>query len=379
MDKASVMNKTSPLSPLLSKEGGIKGERSKRYMRISCHTIDLKLKHPFRISRSVTEFKKNVIVQIDEGIGEAAPSAYYGENAETVIECLEQVKDQINDDPFQIEAILSNLDKKISGNYSVKAAIDMALYDLVGKRLNLPVYKLLGLDGKIPLVTSYSIGIDTPEKMKEKTREAKGCLVYKVKMGVENDVEMVKAVREVTNARIRVDANAGWSVEEAFDKIDQLKKYQIEFVEQPIDPKDKAGLKKIKERAGIPIIIDEHLMTSKDIPAFAGLCDGINIKLAKCGGIREATRMIYVARALGLKVMLGCMIESSVGIAAAAQLGSLADFLDLDSNLLITNDPYEGLSLRNGKIFLSDLPGLGIVPKNRIINSKFKNSGLNKK
>lgn len=339
-------------------------------MLLTYHTIDLKLKHPFRISRSVTEFKKNVIVQIKEGIGEAAPSQYYGENAETVIECLKQVKDQINDDPFQIETILSNLDKKISGNYSTKAAIDMALYDLVGKRLNLPVYKFLGLDGKIPLITSFSIGINTPEKMKQKTKEAKGFLVYKVKVGVENDVEMVKAIREVTNARIRVDANAGWrNAEEALSKIDLLRKYNIEFVEQPIDPKDKVGLKKIKERAGIPIIIDEHLMTSKDIPAFAGLCDGINIKLAKCGGIREATRMIHVARVFGLKVMLGCMIESSVGIAAAAQLGSLADFLDLDSNLLITNDPYEGLSLRNGKIFLSDLPGLGVVPKNRIINS----------
>ncbi len=332
-------------------------------MRLTYHTTDLKLKHPFRISRSVTELKKNVIVRIDEGIGEAAPSQYYGENADTVIQCLEQVKDQLGDDPFRIESILRNLNKKIQGNYSAKAAIDMALHDLVAKRLNIPVYKLLGLDGSKPLITSYTIGIDTPEKMKEKTKLAEEFLVYKVKVGVEGDVEMVKAVREVTDARIRVDVNAGWSADEAVERINQLKEYDIEFVEQPVDPKDKAGLKRIKEKSDVPIIIDEQLMTTKDIPNFVGLCDGINIKLAKCGGIREALRMIHVARAHGLKVMLGCMIESSVGISAAAQLGSLADYLDLDGNLLVSDDPYEGPRLDKGKLHLSDLPGLGVMPK----------------
>jgi L-alanine-DL-glutamate epimerase-like enolase superfamily enzyme len=330
-------------------------------MHLTYHTIDLKLKHPFRISRSVTESRKNVIVEIDGGIGEAAPSPYYGENAETVITCLEKVKDQIGNDPFQIENILSNLNEEISGNYSAKAAIDMALYDGVGKKLNVPVYRLLGLDGKKPLVTSFTIGIDTPEKMKEKTREAKGFQVYKVKVGVENDIEMVKAVREVTDAKIRVDANAGWKdADEALSKIDKLKKLNVEFVEQPISPDDKKGLEKIKRESELPIMIDEHLMNSKDIPDFAGLCHGINIKLAKCGGIREALRMIHVARAHSLKVMIGCMIESSVGIAAAAHIGSLVDFLDLDSNLLITNDPYEGIRVEEGMIYLSERPGLGV-------------------
>jgi L-alanine-DL-glutamate epimerase-like enolase superfamily enzyme len=331
-------------------------------MHLTYHTIDLKLRHPFRISRSVTESKKNVIVHIDEGIGEAAPSAYYGENAETVIECLEKVKDQIVDDPFQIESILSNLNEKITGNFSAKAGIDIALHDLIGKRLGVPLYKLLGLDGKVPLVTSYTIGIDTPEKMKEKTREAKDFLIYKVKVGVENDIEMVKAVREVTDAKIRVDANAGWIPDEAIKKIDQLKEYDIEFVEQPIDPEDKEGLKKIKKSVHVPIIIDEHLMTSKDILKFVGLCDGINIKLAKCGGIREALRMIHVARSHDLLVMIGCMIESSVGITAAAHIGSLVDFLDLDGNLLLTNDPYVGVRTEKGKLYLSELPGLGVAP-----------------
>jgi len=331
-------------------------------MHLTYHTIDLKLKHPFRISRSVTEVKKNVIVKIDEGIGEAAPSAYYGENAETVIECLEKVKDQIGDDPFQIESILSKLNKKITGNFSAKAGIDIALHDLMGKRLNIPVYKLLGLNGKIPLVTSYTIGIDTPEKMKEKTKEAKDFLIYKIKVGVENDIEMVKAVREVTDAKIRVDANAGWTKDEAIEKINKLAEYDIEFVEQPIDPQDKEGLKKIKKSVDVPIIIDEHLMASKDILKFVGLCDGINIKLAKCGGIREALRMIHVARSHDLLVMLGCMIESSVGITAAAHIGSLVDFLDLDANLLLTNDPYTGVRMEKGKLYLSDSPGLGIRP-----------------
>jgi L-alanine-DL-glutamate epimerase-like enolase superfamily enzyme len=331
-------------------------------MHLTYHTIDLKLKHPFRISRSVTESRKNVIVEIDGAVGEAAPSPYYGENAETVSACLEKVKDEIGDDPFQIENILSNLNEKVSGNYAAKAAIDMVLYDWVGKKLNVPVYKLLGLNGKKPLVTSFTIGIDTPEKIREKTREAEGFQVYKVKVGVENDVEMVKAVREVTDAKIRVDANAGWKdADEALSKIDQLKKLKIEFVEQPISPDDIKGLEKTKRESEIPIIIDEHLMTSKDIPDFVGLCHGINIKLAKCGGIREALRMIHTARAHGLLVMIGCMIESSVGIAAAAQIGSLVDYLDLDSNLLITNDPYEGMRVKEGMIYLSDLPGLGIA------------------
>jgi len=329
-------------------------------MHLTYHTIDLKLKHPFRISRSVTESKKNVIVKIDEGMGEAAPSAYYGENAETVIECLEKIKDQLGDDPFQIESILSDLNEKIPGNFSAKAGIDMALHDLVGKRVGLPLYKLLGLDRKAPLVTSYTIGIDTPEKMKEKTKEAKDFLIYKVKVGVENDIEMVKAVREVTDAKIRVDANAGWIPDEAIKKIDQLKEYDIEFVEQPIDPEDTEGLKKIKKSVNVPIFIDEHLMTSKDILKFVGLCDGINIKLAKCGGIREALRMIHVARSHDLLVMIGCMIESSVGITAAAHIASLVDFLDLDGNLLLSNDPYVGVKLEKGKLYLSDLPGLGV-------------------
>ena len=340
-------------------------------MRLTYHTIDLELKHPFRISRSVAQLKRNVIVQIDEGIGEAAPSEYYNENADTVIECLEKVKEKLRDDsfrtslqdkPFQIESILSKLNEKIAGNFSAKAGIDIALHDLVGKKLGVPIYQLLGLEGKVPLVTSYTIGIDTPEKMKEKTKEAKDFSIYKVKVGVENDIEMVKAVREVTDAKIRVDANAGWTADEAIEKINQLTEYDIEFVEQPIDPEDKEGLKKIKRNVDVPIIIDERLMTSKDILPFVGLCDGINIKLAKCGGIREALRMIHVARAHDLLVMLGCMIESSVGITAAAHIGSLADFLDLDGNLLLTNDPYIGVRSGKGRLYLSDLPGLGVMP-----------------
>ena len=332
-------------------------------MNLAYHPIDLKLKHPFRISRSVAKVKRNVIVQINDGIGEAAPSEYYNENAHTVIESLKMVKDELGDDPFQIEPILSNLNETITGNFSAKAGIDMALHDLVGKRLGVPLYKLLGLDGKVPLVTSYTIGIDTPGKMKEKTKEAKDFSIYKVKVGVENDIEMVKAVRETTDAKIRVDANAGWTADEAIERISQLKEYGIEFVEQPVDPEDKEGLKKIKKNVDIPIIIDEQLMTSQDILKFVGLCDGINIKLAKCGGIREALRMIHVARAHDLLVMIGCMIESSVGITAAAHIGSLADYLDLDGNLLLSNDPYAGVRLEKGKLYLSDSSGLGVMIK----------------
>jgi L-alanine-DL-glutamate epimerase-like enolase superfamily enzyme len=340
-------------------------------MRLTYRPIQLKLKHTFPISRSAADVQTNVIVTPDEGIGEAAPSEYYNENADTVVDSLEKSKDELGDDPCQIESILSNLNEKITGNFSAKAGIDIALHDLIGKRLGVPIYKLLGLNGKAPLVTSYTIGIDTPEKMKEKTNEAKDFLIYKVKVGVENDIEMVKAVRETTDAKIRVDANAGWTPDEAIEKINRLAEYDIEFVEQPTAPEDKEGLKKIKKNVDVPIIIDEHLMTSEDILQFVGLCDGINIKLAKCGGIREALRMIHVARAHDLLVMLGCMIESSVGITAAAHIGSLVDFLDLDGNLLLTNDPYVGVrleippkaGLKKGKLYLSDSPGLGVVPK----------------
>lgn len=328
-------------------------------MNLKYESYELKLKDPFTISRSSIVSKKVVYVQIDEGIGEASPSTYYGENVGTVRSVLDALKNELGDDPLEIEAIMEKVNHKIACNFSAKAGIDLALHDLIGKRLNLSIYKFLGIEKK-EITTSYTIGLDTIKKMQEKVKEASKFSVYKVKVGVENDLKMVEAIREITDAKIRLDANCGWNTKEALKKIKELEKFEIELIEQPIQPGSLEDLRIIRENTDIPIFVDEWVMCAKEIPQFRGIVDGINIKLMKCGGIREAIKMIHTARACDLKVMLGCMIESSVGISAAAQIAPLVDYVDLDGNLLISNDPYSGVELKQGKWILNDLPGLGI-------------------
>jgi len=330
-----------------------------RKMILKYESYELKLKDPFTISRSSIVSKKVVYVNIDEGIGEASPSTYYGENEGTVRSVLDALKNELGNDPLEIEAIMEKVNHKVACNFSAKAGIDLALHDLIGKRLNLPIYKFLGIEKK-EITTSYTIGLDTIKKMQEKVKEASKFSVYKVKVGVENDLKMVEAIREITDAKIRLDANCGWSTKEALKKIKELEKFDIELIEQPIPPGNLEDLKIIRENTDIPIFVDEWVMCAKDIPQYKGIVDGINIKLMKCGGIREAVKMIHTARACDLKIMIGCMIESSVGISAAAQIAPLVDYVDLDGNLLISNDPYTGLILKEGKWILSDLPGLGI-------------------
>jgi len=329
-------------------------------MKLTYERFDLKVIDPFRIARGTTTISPSVILKIDGGFGEAAPSSFYGEDVETVSSFFEKARPVLDEDPFKLEKILRNIDSIMEGNGSAKAAIDMALHDNLGKLLGLPVYKLLGLSRPDKAYTSFTIAIDTPETVKKKTEKAPGFSVYKVKVGVPGDEQMVAAVREATKAKIRVDANCGWQPKEAVEKIKSLHKYDIEFVEQPVERDDLEGLRYVRERVDIPIIADEGVMTSKDVARHYQAVDGINIKLSKCGGVREGLRMIHTARALGMKVMLGCMIETSVGIAAAMQLSSLADYLDLGGHLLIENDPFEGLGLEDGKVVLSDAPGLGI-------------------
>ncbi|HVP36942.1 MAG TPA: dipeptide epimerase [Terriglobales bacterium] len=328
-------------------------------MNLEYESFELKLKETFSISRSSIDTKKVVYVRIDEGIGEVSPSTYYGESEGTVKTALELFRNELSDDPFEIEVVLEKINRRIAGNFAAKASIDLALHDLIGKRLNQPVHKLLGISKK-EIVTSYTIGLDTVKRMQEKVREASGFLVYKVKVGVEYDLKMVEAVREVTDAKIRLDANCGWDLKEALKKLKVLEKFDIELIEQPVQPGNLEDLRIIRENTDIPIFVDEWVMTSRDIPQYMGKVDGINIKLMKCGGIREALRMIHTARACNLKIMIGCMIESSVGISAAAQIASLVDYVDLDGSLLISNDPYSGHELRNGKWILNNVPGLGV-------------------
>ncbi len=336
-------------------------------MHIDAKPLDLKLTTPFRISRGVQYTSPNVIVEVNHddytGYGEASPTEYYGESVETVFACVTMFAGNLGDDPFMIEDIMQRLDKIIRLNPSAKAAVDMALYDIMGKMLGVPVYKLLGLNPARTPRTSFTIGIDSPAQMAKKALLANNYPILKVKVGTRHDLEILKAIREVSSATIRVDANAGWTPKEAIRMINALVPYNIEFVEQPITPRDLAGLKLIRDNVPVPIIADESSITCEDIPLLANCVDGINIKLMKCAGIRHALKMIHVARAHNLRVMIGCMIESSLAITAATHLTPLVDYADLDGNLLIDNDPYVGVTVENGKLVLPDRPGLGIQEK----------------
>ena len=333
-------------------------------MHLNARPIDLKLTTPFRISRGVQYTSPNVIVQVDygeyTGYGEASPSEYYGESVETVLACIAMFAGELGDDPFAVEDIMQHLEKLIRLNPSAKAAVNMALYDLVGKLMGVPLYKLLGLNPKHTPRTSFTIGIDTPAEMAKKALLAKDYPVLKIKVGTKHDLEIIKAIRDVTSAVIRVDANAGWTPKEAIKMINALAPYNIEFVEQPVVAHDLAGLKLIHDNVPLPIMADESCVALEDIPRLAGCVDGINLKLMKSNGITQVLKMIHTARAHNLRVMLGCMIESSLAISAAAHLSPLVDYADLDGNLLIDNDPYRGVKVEHGKLMLSDEPGLGV-------------------
>jgi L-alanine-DL-glutamate epimerase-like enolase superfamily enzyme len=339
-------------------------------MHLTTKAMNLKLTTPFRISRGVQEVSPNVLIEIRHehypgvvGLGEASPTEYYGESPETALAVLRSFADQLGDDPFAIEDILQRLDATIGLNPSAKAAVDMALYDLAGKILGVPLYKLLGLNAARTPATSFTIGIDSPAQMAKKALAARGYPILKVKVGTGYDVEILKAIREVSPATIRVDANMGWTPKEAISTINALAPYNIEFVEQPVAAHDLKGLKLVRDSVPVPVLADESCVTVEDIPLVADCVDGINIKLMKCGGIRQALKMIAVARAHNLRIMLGCMIESSLAITAAAHLTPLVDYTDLDGNLLIDDDPYTGVKVVNGKQILPEEPGLGVIPR----------------
>ena len=333
-------------------------------MHIDAKPIDLKLTTPFRIARGVQTVASNSIVQINHdgytGYGEAAPDEFYGEDVETVLACVARFAGNLGNDPFAIEDVMNQLDKIIRLNPAAKAAVDMALYDLVGKMLGVPLYKLLGLKAAHAAHTSFTLGIDSPTEMAKKALKAIDYPILKVKVGTRHDLDNIKAIREVSQAVIRVDANTAWTAKEAIQAINALAPYTIEFVEQPVAPRDLAGLKLVRENVPLPIIADESCVTVEDIPRVAECVDGINIKLMKCGGLRHALKMIHVARAHNLRVMIGCMIESSLAITAAAHLTPLVDYADLDGHLLIDNDPYVGVGVLNGKLVLPEGPGLGV-------------------
>ncbi len=330
--------------------------------------IRLKLRHTWTVATSTSEYRDNLFVRFSAqgalGVGEGAPLARYRENARQAEQALESLRELIvKADPWRFAKLMDQVFARLPGQYAAKCALDVALMDWLGKQLGVPLYRYFGLDPQDAPLTTFSIGIDTPEIIRQKVREAEPFPVLKIKVGLANDEAIIEAVRSVTQKPLRVDANEGWKTkEEAVRKINWLEKHGVEFVEQPLPAPMIEETRWVRSRVHIPIIADEACLHPADIPRLAEAYDGVNIKLAKCGGILQAFRMIQIARALKLKTMLGCMIESSVAVTAAAHLSPLVDYADLDGNLLISNDPWRGVRVERGKLILPQGPGLGLTP-----------------
>ena len=324
--------------------------------------------HPFRIARSEHAAYHHWLVRVehdgDEGWGEAAPSRRYGETADTVASALGELLPLIGDDPYATAAIERRLDGHLWENASAKTAISAALYDLIGRRHGLPLYRWLGLDlARVP-PTSFTIGIADPEEMRRKVGEADPYPILKIKMGFAGDVEVLERIRGMTDKPIRVDANEGWTRAEALARLPALEDLGVELLEQPVPAADREGLALVSGATAIPVVADESCRTTADLAGLLGVVDAVNVKLAKTGSIGEAVRLMTAARALHFGVFLGCMVESSLGIAAAAHLAPLADWVDLDGHLLLSDDPFEGLRLEDGRVLPdADAPGLGVRPK----------------
>ncbi len=331
-------------------------------MQVRIETRTVHPTRPFAISRATTAEKTVIFVRIGRGIGEAAVYSSLGDTLDGVLAFLRQAEEALGDDPFDLEGIEQRLHRLASGYSSAKNALLMALYDHVAQELGVPLYRLLGLSGK-PVPTSYTIGLGTPEEMVQDLKAHPEFSVYKIKVGVPGDLELLQELRRHTDRPFRVDANGGWQPKEAVRKIRQMADLGVTLVEQPVPADDLEGLAYVRQHSPLPVIADESVRTSADLPALVGRVDGINIKLVKSGGIREALRMIHIARAFHLRIMLGCMVETSVGITAAAHLASLVDDVDLDGAYLLADDPYEGAWIQEGQIHLPPRPGLGVQPR----------------
>ena len=333
---------------------------------VRTEVVRLKLRHTWTTVMSSSDYRDNLHLRFTRdgvtGFGEAAPIVRYKENAESARKAVESVADLLRSaDPWHFSKLLAEVFRRVEGQYAAKAAIDIGVMDWIGQKLGVPLYRHFGLDPGDAPVTTFSIGIDTPETTRQKVREAEAFPVLKIKVGLDTDEATIEAVRSVTKKPLRVDANEGWKDrEEAVRKINWLESQGVEFVEQPMPAPMIEDIRWVRGRVHIPIIADEACLHPADIPKLATAYDGVNIKLMKCGGMLEAFRMIEIAKSLGLKTMLGCMIESSIGVTAAAHLSPLVDYADLDGNLLIANDPYSGVKVVNGKLILPDRPGLGL-------------------
>lgn len=335
-------------------------------MRLRLEPLELSTRFTFRIAHGARQAHENTLVRLEhdglEGLGEAAPSAYYGETAATVREALTTWTPHLGDDPFALDALFVRLDAVLHGHGAALASLDMALHDWIGKRIGLPVWRWLGLDRSRTPLSCVTLGMAEPEEMERKLEMVRDFPMIKVKLGGPGDVENLRRIRASYPGMLQVDANAAWNAADAVRVLHAIAPLGIELVEQPVARGDLAGLQWVRERSPIPVFADESCHTLADIGNLAGRCDGVNLKIMKTGGIREMLRMIHAARAQGMKVMLGSMIESSLALSAAAQLAPLADYLDLDGHWLIAADPFAGAPGERGVIALSDRPGLGVVP-----------------
>jgi L-alanine-DL-glutamate epimerase-like enolase superfamily enzyme len=334
-------------------------------LRLEADILELKTRHPFIIARGSQDTYRTVAIRLVdpdglEGWGEAAPQRYYGETPETVLAALEVYATTLPEHPLHLEDAEARFELALHGNNSARAALSTALHDLAGKRLGLPVHRLFGLDPAKCPVSTFTIGIDTPERIRMKVGEAEDYPVLKVKLGTSDDRAILQAIRDVTKKELRVDANAGWTRKQAIRMLPVLEEYGVTVLEQPLDPADLEGLGIVTRHSRIPVIADESCLVAADIPPLVGKVDGINIKLAKTGSLREAVRMIAIARAHHMMVMVGCMIESSIGITGAAQFCPLVDICDLDGAALLAHDPYVGATIERGQLRLAEGPGLGL-------------------
>jgi L-alanine-DL-glutamate epimerase-like enolase superfamily enzyme len=334
-------------------------------VELRTHSANLALAEEFAIARGARTTQEVVQIELEHegivGIGEAVPVYYRGETVESTTEFLvEEAPALVGDDPFALEEIGQRVED-VEGQAGGKAALDAALHDWIGKRVGLPVWRLLGLSRAAP-PTSYTIGIDTVEGTSGRARRARRFRALKVKVGGPEDLARLEAVRTESQVPLRVDANEGWTLESARELIPELMELGVELLEQPFPADDLDSFRALCEiEPRPPLVVDEGCHDLSDVAGVAGYADGINVKLAKSGGLREALRMIHAARALGLRVMVGCMVESQLGVAPAAAIASLVDWADLDGHLLLADEPYVGLELRDGRVLPGTGPGLGIV------------------
>jgi len=333
-------------------------------LHASIRPLDLVLRTPFRLSRGVSATRRNVLCELADaglvGRGEAAPIPRYGEDAASAAAALRTMTDglQPTDSPADATRRLA-----VPGQRAALAALDAALHDLAAQRRGVGVVELLGLTRTTLPPTSWTIGLDPIPEALVKVRGAGDYEVLKIKMGGPGDLELVEAIREVTDQAIRVDANEGWSLEEAPAKLAALERLDVELVEQPLPAGRLEATRALRAHTRLPLVADEDVHTAEDLAPLVGVYDAINVKLAKCGGIAEALRLIAGARSQGLRILLGCMIESSLGIAAALAVAPLVDWIDLDGHLLIANDPFDGIPLSRGRLAIPDGPGLGVAPR----------------